>query len=172
MPAALKISVSAPPQRREVSDSVRLTSPAEASKCMNVSANAGARFSSEHQVVPRKGPAVAATCTQTILRAENNPKKMGRTRGQASESRTFKSGNWVTEKDRDVVKLHLFRLSGKYDPRAIPRIISKRTGMTEQAVDQILQALVREYEDWSREIRSAIVRADESVARSWKAGAA
>ena len=88
-------------------------------------------------------------------------------RAKCRTIRLNKVGIAISEQDRDAVKSQLFRLMGKYDPRAIPRIISKRTGITEQAVDWTIQQTCQEYRTYRHEIEVALARADEAAAAVW-----
>jgi hypothetical protein len=88
--------------------------------------------------------------------------------GHASENRQHRVGIAVSEADRETILQQLFRCLGKYDPRAIPRIIAKRTGITEQAVDYVLQQTCREFQIWRHEIELALARANEAATAVWQ----
>jgi hypothetical protein len=98
-------------------------------------------------------------------------RKVGRIKGHPFENRKHIVGIKLAPTDREIILAQLFRCLGKYDPRAIPRIISKRTGITERAIDYVLQQTCLEFREWSREIRSGLARAEEAAAAAWKRSA-
>lgn len=128
-----------------------------------------ARATSNETAGLARKPVARASSSVHLTQGALFPKKpAGRTLGKPVETKRDWIGIRLHEKDREIILQQLFRCMGKYDPRAIPRIISKRTGITEQAVDFVIQGTCREFEEWRREIRQAIARADEAGAAAWK----